>query len=365
MQTDHATMPERPALKRGIEFFPIDGGIYHVYDPSTSKHFRMGRQEVQWLSLLDGKRSIAALRDHIPLEYFNSFFAAATRLELLESRRRSRRFDLFKIKLPLTNPNLLLNKLGRFPVVYRVMLNYVCPLLFLLNLAMLAILGRSAVDSLGSFHFSVWTVLFYVAALLAIGFCHEGSHSLVAKSYGVNVPAVGLLLFYLQPAFYADVSGIRLLQRRGARINVLLAGVMANNLLISVALVLSFLLQGTARVYDLYFMWMNVLILAVNLIPFVEYDGYYVLQELLNEPDLATRARQSVLQGTGRRFDYTIYFLLSQTFATALVLSAVLTIRRVALHFSHASYLNYLGAISMAAVYVAFAASTRRKAVKL
>jgi putative peptide zinc metalloprotease protein len=364
MQTEQANAPSNPTLKRGIEFFPIDVGLYHVFDPSTSKHFRMGQQEVQWLRLLDGERSTEALRDHIPFEYFDGFFAAAARLNLLEGLRPQRKFDLFKIKIPLNNPNSLLDKMGRFTVLYRVLLNRLSAFLFLLNLTVLLILGRKAVTSLGSVHFSAWVVVFYLAAILLIAFCHEGSHSIVAKSYGVNVPAVGFLLLYLQPAFYADVSGIGLIQRRRPRINVLLAGVMANNVLVSISLFLFFLLRDPLRIYMLYFIWMNVIIILMNLIPFVEYDGYYILQELLNEPDLASRARQSVLRKTPRRFDYLVYLVLSQAFSAALVFSIVLTLRRYALHFTHAGYINYACGLLMTAAYGALAVSTARKVVK-
>jgi putative peptide zinc metalloprotease protein len=364
MQTDKANTPSNPTLKRGIEFFPVDGGLYHVFDPSTSRHFRMGQQEVQWLRLLDGEQSKEALRDHIPLEYFDDFFVNAARLNLLEGLRQPRKFDLFKIKIPLSNPNSLLDKAGRFTVLYRVLLNRLSAFLILLNSAVLLMLGRKAVDSLGLVHFSAWVVVFYLAAILLIGFCHESSHSMVAKSYGVNVPAVGFLLLYLQPCFYADVSGVGLIKRKGPRINVLLAGVMANNLLVSISLFIFFLLPDPARTYMLCFTWMNVIIILMNLIPFVEYDGYYILQELLNEPDLASRARQSVLHKTPRRFDYMVYLVLSQAFSAALVLSIILTLRRYALHFTHAGYIDYACGLLMTAAFGALAMSTARKVAK-
>ena len=50
-----------PRVKSGLQFFNIGGGLCHVYDPSTSRHFKFGEQEVGWLKLLDGQRG-ACLR---------------------------------------------------------------------------------------------------------------------------------------------------------------------------------------------------------------------------------------------------------------------------------------------------------------
>jgi hypothetical protein len=102
----------------------------------------------------------------------------------------------------------------------------------------------------------------------------------------------------------------------------------------------------------------------MNLIPFVEYDGHYILQELLHEPDLSSRARQSVLRKTTRRFDYMVYFFMSQAFSAALVFSILLTLRRYVLHFTHASYINYAFGLLMTAAYAALAVRTARKEAK-
>jgi putative peptide zinc metalloprotease protein len=362
-QTGLETIQSHPKLKSRIEFFPLDGRLYHVFDPTTSKHFRMGEQEVQWLQLLDGTRSKETLRDHIPLEYFDRFFANAAGLKLLEDSTPKRDFDIFKMKLPISNPNKVLGQARHLTVLYRCWVSRLSPLLFVLNIAGLLMAGRKAIDSLGSFHFSVSILAFYVAATLLMGFCHELSHSIVAKSYGVNVPAIGMMLLYLHPSFYADVSGIRLLRHRGHRINVLLAGAMANNLLATGSLLVYVLAPHAARTYPLYFACMNLFVILMNFVPFVEYDGYYILQELLNEPDLAARARQSLRNGF-QRFDYLLYFLLSQAFVIGLIVSVFIGLRRYALHFVHATYLNYICSALMIAALASVTVRTSRKVAK-
>jgi putative peptide zinc metalloprotease protein len=320
----------------------------------------MGEQEVGWLKLLDGQRSKEALEGLIPAEYFEKFFLQAARMELLEGSKSKTKFDLFKIKIPLANPNGILDKLGERAVVYRKLLNMTAPAFFALNVAFL-ILTSNAMGNALSGNFSWWTLAFYPVAVFLMAFAHESSHAVVAKSFGVNVPAVGAMLFYLQPAFYADVTGIRFLKTHAHRINVLLAGIMANNLLISASIPVYIGLQGRGGArYVLYFALMNFIVLLINLIPFVEYDGYYVLLELLNEPDFRINVRKALAGIVPRRFEYMSYLALSNIFAGAIIFSALLELRILVSRFVHTGIINYITLILMLSAYLLFLRRTVR-----
>jgi putative peptide zinc metalloprotease protein len=275
-----ATESPRLKLKPGLQFYPC-GDLFHAFDPATSRHFRMGPQEVEWLNLLDGCRSIDSLRDHIPQEHFEEFVSRVERLELLDGRSSPTRRDVFRLKLPIVDPNPMLDSIGALLVPFRTALNRCSPFLLLLNLVLVSTQIAHARHLLSAIHPTLSGFVFYGAALLIMGFVHESSHAIVARSFGVNVPSLGIMLLYLQPAFYADVSGIGLLREHGPRINVLLAGVMANNLLLTVSLIAFVLAPVNFGAYVGYFALMNATAILLNLIPFIESDGYFILQELL------------------------------------------------------------------------------------
>lgn len=349
-----------PKLKSKVRFFSTDGGLYHVYDPTTSKHFRMGEQEVSWLKLLDGQRSKEELEGLIPAEYFEKFFLQATRMELLEGPKSKKKFDYFKIKIPLANPNAFLDKLGERAVVYRKLLNMTAPVFLGLNILFIVQTSGAMADALSG-SFSWWNLVFYPIAVFLLAFAHESSHAIVAKSFGVNVPAVGAMLFYFQPAFFADVTGIKFLKSHTHRINVMLAGIMANNLLISAAIPVYIALEGRGGArYALYFIAINSVLLLINLIPFVEYDGYYVLLELFNEPDFRMNVRKALVGIVPRRLEYISFMALSNLFAVAIIFSALLGVRVFVLRIVNTVYINYITLVVMLLALVLFIRRTAR-----
>jgi putative peptide zinc metalloprotease protein len=333
-----------PKLKTTVQFFSMGGGLYHVYDAQTNRHFKLGEQEVAWLRMLDGERSKEDLRGDIPEEYFDPFFAQLGRMGLLEGSEAKRELDLFKLKVRTLSPNDVLNRLAKFSVYYRRALNVTFPVLLLLNVLLLPTAWMNIQKSLQSVQFGPWPVVAYLAAMLLIGFVHESSHALVAKSHGVNVPAMGFMLLLFHPAFYADVSGMSMLKKSRPRINIMLAGIMANNWLVTIAFGLYFLVQGTpAAMYVLAFIWLNVMLMFINIVPFVQYDGHYILLELVGEPNFVANARRSLLErNVPKKFEYTAYALFSYAFALIMLLVAVIRLRTLTIRYlTDAMYVNY------------------------
>ena len=222
-----------PKLKDTVHFFPIEKNMFHVYDAATARHFKLGAQEVSWLRLLDGNTPPDALRGKIPLEYFDKFMGHVVRLGLLDGSGVKKKFSPLNIKVLNMNPGKLLDAAGRFAVHYRHFLQWASLPLLVLNFFALTLAVPQVERLRGTMSFSGWTVGSYLLCILVSGLVHEGSHALVARSFRVHVPRVGVMLFVLHPSFYADVSGINLLSRRDQRVMVLLAGVMGNNLLVS------------------------------------------------------------------------------------------------------------------------------------
>jgi len=316
-------------LRPSIEFYQISDDLYHVYDVSASRHFKLGAQEVGWLQLLDGTVTVEELSQLIPKEYFETFLETVRRLGFLQGDEKKQDFSLFKIKLFMFDPTQLIASLGKFANGYRLFLMWGSLPILLINLLLLSAVVSQAQAIFDANQLSWGMVVFYLFTVLVSGAMHEGSHALVANAFNVKVPRIGLMLFYLHPAFYADVSGINLLQDRRKRVEVLLAGIMANNLLAFFGLlVASAPVSDTVLFYAVLFTGANLILVLINLIPFVEYDGYYVFQELLGEPQFSRKALVNLLTPQKKRVEYVVYGIISLLFQIGLVVSILTLVWR-------------------------------------
>lgn len=121
-------------------------------------------------------------------------------------------------------------------------------------------------------------------------FFHESGHALTCKSLGRAVPKAGVLLYFGSLSWFVDTTDIWLLPKR-SRIAVSLAGPSATVILGSllatvIALFPAFPLNPT--LFQAAFM--GYLSALLNMTPFIEYDGYYVLMDWLEIPMLRKKA---------------------------------------------------------------------------
>ena len=121
---------------------------------------------------------------------------------------------------------------------------------------------------------------------------HELAHASTARRLGCRVPTTGIALLVLCPLPYTDTSDSWRLTDPRARLSVAFAGIRAELLVaIWASLAWAFLAPGFAR--DICFMlagssWISTLV--VNASPFMRFDGYFMLCDWLNLPNLHERA---------------------------------------------------------------------------
>jgi len=132
-----------------------------------------------------------------------------------------------------------------------------------------------------------------LSLLLFLGFgflVHELGHALAVKHYGRKVRRCGALLHYGRPVPFVDTSDMWMAPR-GARIVVSFAGPWVTAVLggISAVVVAT---SSNPLVEGVFFQSAVVCYLAflVNLVPFLELDGYYILMDWLEIPSLRTKA---------------------------------------------------------------------------
>ena len=135
---------------------------------------------------------------------------------------------------------------------------------------------------------TVWFAL-TLSCLKAI---HEFGHAYTAKRFGLRVPTVGIALLVMVPVLYTDVNESWKLTGRRQRVAIGVAGVTAELCCAAIAMCAwGFLPNGPARSAAFLVAtstWITTVL--INLSPFMRYDGYYVLSDWLETPNLHARS---------------------------------------------------------------------------
>jgi Zn-dependent protease len=129
---------------------------------------------------------------------------------------------------------------------------------------------------------------------------HELGHAAAMGRQGLAGPEIGIGLYGPLPALYCDVSASSPLPPL-ARLQVSAGGLIVQAWAM---LVLSMVWQLTASAWVAQAFLFNGFVLALNLVPFLRLDGYWLVADALNEPRLRARAarwrRERWLSLTGR-----------------------------------------------------------------
>lgn len=138
---------------------------------------------------------------------------------------------------------------------------------------------------------------------------HEAGHALAIAHYGRRVRRLGLAVYYLFPCLYVDSTDMTMGTRK-ARIVVSLAGPIGG---LTVSAVCAFVASADPGLLGSLAFKASSLFLfqfALNLMPILELDGYYILVDLLDAPLLRQRAlafaRGSVMRKLRRRERWTV-----------------------------------------------------------
>ena len=113
-------------------------------------------------------------------------------------------------------------------------------------------------------------------------FLHEFGHATACKKLGAEPGSIGFGFYLLSPVMFADVSDIWRLKRK-ERIYVNFSGIYIELLLASV---LSMLFVFTAYLPLLVICSFVLLGALINLNPLLRYDGYWILSDATNTPNL-------------------------------------------------------------------------------
>jgi multidrug resistance efflux pump len=128
--------------------------------------------------------------------------------------------------------------------------------------------------------------------VLVVTTAHEFAHGLTCKHFGGEVHEIGFLLLYFQPAFYCNVSDAWLFPEKSKRLWVMFAGAYSEIFIWSLATLTWRLTEP-----DTWVSFLAMIVMATsgiksifNMNPLIKLDGYYLLSDYLEIPNLRQRS---------------------------------------------------------------------------
>jgi putative peptide zinc metalloprotease protein len=316
--------PTLPALRQELRIEPgaalVTGApSWTLFDPVRHLFFQLGRIELAILSRW-ASGDISAITDDLTAqglapEEIDFAFGRVVEFSLSNSltitpmgdsvvtysqQRGAAKKALWKwmldnylfIRVPLVKPAAFLER-----TLYRVAPLWSFPTLMffaLLAVTGLFLVSRQWDSFLTSFmYFFNWQgVMAYSAGLFVVKIIHELGHAYTATRFGCRVPTMGVSFLVMMPVLYTDTTGAWRLTSRKQRLMIDCAGVTAELMAASISTLIWVMLpDGTLRSVAFILATTSwVLSLGINLNPFMRYDGYYVLSDLLGVPNLQPRA---------------------------------------------------------------------------
>jgi len=289
-----------------------------ILDPVRDRYFRIGWLEYEFLRRWRRRRVgdvVDEVNDETPLhatpENVMALEAFLDQNQLLRRvdergvqrlvalrdgmRKAKKRMALQRLmffRFPLVKPDRFLSR--TLPYIRFIFTRTFAMLLVGLALAGLILASRQWDAFRNSFlYIFTWEgmALFGVAVFLT-KCVHELGHAYTAKYLGLRVPTIGFALLVMWPVLYTDTSHSWRLRSHRQRLAIGIAGVTAELGLAAIAtFVWNFIPDGALRNVVFFIAAVSwILTLTVNLNPFMRWDGYYVLSDLLGVENLQQRA---------------------------------------------------------------------------
>ncbi len=315
----------RRELKRTRQIY--DGQPYWVYkDPLSLRYFRFNREESFVLEQLRRGVTLGELQeahrkefhsDLLNAQELGAFVRSLLEKNLLEMRHPERdrmyyqqhrrrwrgrllgqlsNFMFFKI--PLFDPDRALTAIHRRVSWIWTRGFFLLYLVFLA--AGLSLVIRRWEDFRGMFadsFFTLYNVPLLLLALYIIWTFHEFGHGLTCKHYGGEVHEMGFIFLVFSPFFYCNVTDSWTFPNKYHRIVVTAGGILTELFFAALA---SFVWYFTAAPGFLHSMAFNIIItcsfstILFNSNPLLRYDGYYMLMDLIEVPNLRKRSNDYI-----------------------------------------------------------------------
>jgi putative peptide zinc metalloprotease protein len=323
----------RLRLRRDLAIAPVvlDGQQVHVVkDPISLRYWHFREPDYFLLQQLDGQATLEEARERFETEFrperlsleevesfarhlLTSGIAESDSAEagemLLEQRRKyyrdkrlNRLTNVLNIQFPVFDPDRLLARMLRYiGWIVTPLFGLVCLAVVLAALALVATHFEQFRARLPAYHefFSPANLVSMWLMLGIVKIIHEFGHGLTCKAFGGEVHEMGVLFLCFSPSLYCNVSDAWVMPNKWKRILISAAGIIVELVVAALATFVWWNTTGSYLIHQISLSLMVVCSVSTVLFngnPLMRYDGYYVLSDWLEIPNLASRSGQFLLR---------------------------------------------------------------------
>jgi len=299
-----------------------DKTFVHVEVPSTSRFFRIGYAEYVFISQFDGQTNSATAlavtaqsqgadaineqksREIIDWLLENGLAGFASEQAGIDASNADKnkasllgKLNPFWLKIPLGNPSKHLATATRY-----------CQWLFhpLTILVSLAFIFAGLVTALTRWDevfggFQIWEAnnwIWIIVCWVVLKIAHEFAHGITCRRFGGDVPETGIIFILFAPMAYVNVTSSWRFASRWQRIAVAAAG-MYVEFIIAACCVFGLLNTDSPILQDILrnaIVMSGLTTLLFNANPLMKFDGYFILSDLLQIPNLFENGSKSFRQ---------------------------------------------------------------------
>lgn len=316
MQTLHPLRPELQLHPAGSD--ESGAPLYRLYDPAVHRFYQISWPAYEILSRWQAENPqaiIEAVNTQTTLEITEAdiqaiqSFLIGHHLVRINSPQHTEFFSQVKQRqqkkgipwliknylffcIPLIKPEPILQFL--LPLFNRLLTPTAGRVLIALTLVALYLISRQWEQFTHTFsQYTNWQgILALGGALLFAKIIHEFGHALTAYKYGCRVPTMGVAVMVLVPVFFTDTNDAWRLANSKQRFHIAAAGIAAElTLAVLASIAWCFLPEGPIKACAFLLATSTWLItIAINASPFMRFDGYFLLADYLNMPNLHERS---------------------------------------------------------------------------
>lgn len=291
-----------------ITFFKEDerGTFYLVRNPCTQRYLKLHQEAVNLLRKMDGTASVSQLQEETPELTVGDVVAVLARggfLEGIEPKKKEEPFYTVKIPFFKSNARPLLQFYRCFfwmaSTPFKVFYG-----LFVGLGATLFLWNAAEIFDTAVLTFDLTTPLTPLLIIILVGYtveiAHELAHTGVSFYYGAEPGDIGIVFHFLVAFFYVETPDTRKLSDKGS-VMTFLAGPLTSLFAAEVCTYLYVFTDSMPLVWGGAALFWHLSVL-ITLSPFMQTDGYYLLQHMLRFPNLFKHATKYVRLNVCRAF---------------------------------------------------------------